>query len=316
MQLLSKIYCQNPNFPYLSEVLRKGISYKFTTELNEDQHLKEVEASLQYGNHKSATNNRRLFEEYIAKDVKFGFALPINKTAITNIPKCLVQPGGLAKQFTLSPDGTCFPQEHLTHDLIFEHTGTNISVNNRLNLDEYPEMYYGHCLSQVIHLIVALRWRFPKEKIFIAKFDFSAAYRRSTQSATTAVQSILVSSALTFIYLCMTFGGAANPPAWSSASEMICDLANKLPQITDWDPLEVNNPDQKQDVVPKFRPQSEPTHPANPMAVVLPIKENEHASHLGKNDCYLNDIIAVMLDRPSAIGRWSAAMPLAVFLSL
>ena len=134
MKLLSKIYCQHPNFPYLGEVLRDGMSYKFTTELDEDQHLKEVEASLQYGNHKSATNNQRLFEEYIAKDVKFGFALPINTTAITDIPKCLVQPGGLAKQFTLSPDGTRVPQERLTQDLTFEHTGKNISVNNQLNL--------------------------------------------------------------------------------------------------------------------------------------------------------------------------------------
>ena len=148
---------------------------------------------------------------------------------------------------------------------------------------------------------MALRWRFPKEKIFIAKFNFSGAYRQLTQSATTAVQSILVSSALAFIYLRMTFGGAANPPAWSSASEMICDLANELPQITDWNPSEINNPDQQIDVVPKFQPQSEPIHPAKPMSVELPIEDNEHASHLGRNDCYLDDIIAVMLDRPSAI---------------
>ena len=87
------------------------MSYKFTKELDKDQRLKEVEASLQYGNHKSATNNQRLFEKYIAKDVKFGFALPIDKTAILAIPKCLVQPGGLAKQFTLSPDGTRVPQD-------------------------------------------------------------------------------------------------------------------------------------------------------------------------------------------------------------
>lgn len=146
--------------------------YKFVTELDEDQRLKEVEDSLQYGNHKSATNNQRLFEKYIAKDVTFGFALPLDKTANTDIPKCLVQHGGLAKQFALSPGGMCIPQERLTHDLTFEHTGKNISVNNCLNLDKYPEMYYGHCLSQVIHFIVALCWQFPDKKIFIAKFDF------------------------------------------------------------------------------------------------------------------------------------------------
>lgn len=182
------------------------MTYKFVTDLNENQRLQEVQASLQYRNHKSVTNNQRLLEEYITKDIKFGFALPINKTAVTDILKYLVQPGGLAKQFTLSPDGTRVPQEQLTHNLTFKHTGNNIYVKNQLNLDEYPEMYYRHCLSQVIHFIVALRWRFPDKKIFIAKFDFSAVYCCLTQSTTTAIQSILVSSTIAFVYLCMTFG--------------------------------------------------------------------------------------------------------------
>ena len=154
------------------------MAYKFSTALTEHQRLQEVQASLEYRNHKSATNNQALFDTYISKDVKFGFALPIQKDVVVQIPQCLVQPGGLTKQFTLSPDGTQVPQQRLTHDLTFEHIGENISVNNRLDLQEYPEMYYGHCLSQVIHFIVALRWRFPQDKILISKFDFSAAYRR------------------------------------------------------------------------------------------------------------------------------------------
>lgn len=97
VHLLSKIYSQHPTFPNLSEDLLNGMSYKFVTELNEDQCLQEVQASLQYGNHKLATNNQSLFDEYIAKDVKFVFALLINKTAVIDIPKFLVQPGGLAK---------------------------------------------------------------------------------------------------------------------------------------------------------------------------------------------------------------------------
>ena len=45
--LLSKIYRQHPNFRYLSEILRDGMSYKFTKELDENQRLNEVNASLQ-----------------------------------------------------------------------------------------------------------------------------------------------------------------------------------------------------------------------------------------------------------------------------
>ena len=52
------------------------------------------------------------------------------------------------------------------------------------------------------------------------------------------------------------------------------------------------------------------------MAVVLPIQDNEHTSNLRKNDCYLDDIIAVIMDCPSSVQRWSTAAPLAIFLSL
>ena len=103
--------------------------------------------------------------------------------------------------------------------------------------------------------------------------------------ATTSIQSILVSSAIAFIYLCMIFGGAANPLAWSSASKMICVLANKTPQIEDWDPTNIKNQNQKPNVIPKFCPHSEPIRPAKPMAVVLPIKDNDHTSNLEKNNC-------------------------------
>lgn len=80
--------------------------------------------------------------------------------------------------------------------------------------------------------------------------------------------------------------------------------------------MDIKNPDQKPQVVPKFYPHSEPIRPAKPMAVVLPIKDNNHISHLGKHDCYLDVIIAVMLDCPSSVQHESAAAPLAVSLSL
>lgn len=97
---------------------------------------------------------------------------------------------------------------------------------------------------------------------------------------------------------------------------MICNLANKILQIEDWDPTKSKNPDQKLNIIPKFCPHYNPLRPTKPMVVVLPIKDNDHAFHLGKIDCYLDDIITVMLDCPSSIQRWSTAAPLAVFLSL
>ena len=177
-------------------------------------------------------------------------------------------------------------------------------------------MFYGHCLLRLLHFVVALWHKFPSEQILILKFDLSSAYRQITHSALTAVQSIIVSLNIAYIYLCLAFGGAANPPAWSTASEMMCDLSNELPLIPSWNPSIVHHPDQDELPTPKYKDDSTPLATAQPLAFDFNITDDNTSSHLGRCDCFLDDLIACMLNRPSTVQRWSCATPLAIFLGL
>ena len=72
-------------------------------------------------------------------------------------------------------------------------------------------MIYGWRLSRVIHYIIALRLKFPDERILISKYDFSDAYRRVAHSATAAAQSVIVFANITYIEFRLSFGRYIHP---------------------------------------------------------------------------------------------------------
>ena len=100
-------------------------------------------------------------------------------------------------------------------------------MNSRIDMESYPEIFYGWCASRIIHFIVSLRLNHPEKRIFIAKYDYSDAYRRMAHSATAAAQSIAILLGIAYIALRLTFGGSPNPPSWCLFSEMVTDRANE-----------------------------------------------------------------------------------------
>ena len=117
------------------------MSYIFKTELTESEQIEELRANICQGKHKSAKADQAKFDEMIQKDVDFGFALPINSDVLARIPHCMVQPGGIVQQLTLTPDGTRVPKKRLMHNLTCAQTVEGVSVNTRLDLLEYPPMF-------------------------------------------------------------------------------------------------------------------------------------------------------------------------------
>jgi hypothetical protein len=148
----------------------------------------------------------------------------------------MVQPLGLAKQWTLDETGTRIPKYRLTQDLSFTCVKGNwgLSINSRIDMSAYPEMIYGWCLSRIIHYIIALRLAFPDTPVLIAKYDYSNAYRRVAHSATAVEQTISMCNNLAYVYNRLTFGCSPNPPTWCNFSEIVTDLANKISQCNDW----------------------------------------------------------------------------------
>ena len=111
-----------------------------------------------------------MLEEKLKRDVKFGFSIPVWALSLCDIPDTIVQACGLAVQHAL--EGIKY---RLTHDLSFSITGKDGSVNSRCDMEAYPEIVYGVCLSRTIHFIVNLRRKFPDKRILNSKYNFSDA---------------------------------------------------------------------------------------------------------------------------------------------
>jgi hypothetical protein len=139
-------------------------------------------------------------------------------------------------------------------------------------------------LLRIIHFVVALRLAYPDQKIFIAKFDFSDAYRRIAHAASAIVKTIIVAEGIAYLALRLAFGGSPNPPTWCCVSEMLTDLANEVPLCPDW--LPADEPLQSFSTVDDSVPYS----PACEMAYTIP------TTLTSRCDCFVDDLIQVFLD--------------------
>jgi hypothetical protein len=107
VEQLRSILGTHPQFPALETICREGMNYRFHTELSD---ATELSAMVERGNHKSAENEPGVVNKLLLKDVTHGFSLPIPPKTVALIPGGLVQPLGLAKQWTLNEKGRSHPK--------------------------------------------------------------------------------------------------------------------------------------------------------------------------------------------------------------
>jgi hypothetical protein len=112
---LDRIFQGHPNFSFFRITLNF-----FKEDISEEQRVRELEANLERGNHKSATSRPEVTESQLHKDVQHGFSLPFSRNLVKRLRGALVQPCSLASQFSLTADGSRVEKERLTHDLSYE----------------------------------------------------------------------------------------------------------------------------------------------------------------------------------------------------
>ncbi len=285
------------------------MDYRFTQPIPDTLRAAELAAIIARGNHKSASTRADHVGKALGKDVMHGFSIPVLPESVLKIPGAMAQPLGMAEQLTLSESGDRVQKLRLTQDLSFSLTETNVSINARINMEEYGEMVYGWCLPRTIQYIVTLRQHHPQKRIFISKYDYSDAYRRIAHSASAAVQSIALFAGLAFIALRLTFGGSPNPPTWCMFSETVTDLANELLLCSDWDATALNNPDQPVTPTPTIRYDPPCLAPAKETAFNMPL------SSTARVDGFIDDLIAVFLDTKTNRQKAPHAVPLAMHVT-
>jgi hypothetical protein len=193
------------------------------------------------GNHKSAIKHEDTISDILLKDVAQGWMIPFPIKYITDIKDAEVAPIGIAEQWQPNSDGSRSIKYRLTHGQSFE-ASIGISVNGRIKSDVLDQLFYGHCLSRIIHYIVSIRLRFPSVRILGCKTDFKAAYRRITLHGNTAAPCCVMFKNWGLVSLRLTFGGSPCPNEFCVVSDICADLANDLMRCPDWSPDVTHSP--------------------------------------------------------------------------
>jgi hypothetical protein len=191
----------HPRFGQLQTILTAGMDYWFKTELSKSDRLIELTQMLERGNHKSSVAKPDIVNKLLLKDVHHGFSIPIPPETVPLIAGALVQPFGLAQQFTLTELGERVAKYRLTQDLSFSLSQENCSVNLRIDMSQHNEIIYGWCLSRILHYIVALRLAYPGNSILIAKYDYrdeTGAWYTQAKPPPNPLQSLTKSPMLPF----------------------------------------------------------------------------------------------------------------------
>jgi hypothetical protein len=285
------------------------MSFMFSSEIPDEVRRTELAGQLARGNHKSTTSNPDVAEGALETDVRHGFALPLPASIIPKIPGAMVQPYGLASQFSLQADGSRKLKHRLMHDLSYQlDPKGKVSINSRVDMHQYPEMIFGWCLPRIVHFIIALRIAFPTKQILIAKYDFSDAYRRVAHLASAAVQSITVWAGIAFLALRLSFGGSPNPPTWCSFSEMVTDLSNEIP-LDETAAAGLRSPGQPETPIPVLIADDVPIALGRSLAIGIP------TSVTARTDSFIDDLIRIFLDTEENRRLQPHAVPLAVHVA-
>ena len=174
-EVLEPLFRHHPLWPRMQKALTQGVTFPLK-EISQRDMAADVKEALAFGNHKGCVKHKSFLEDCIEDDVTHGFSLVFPKDQVKDIPGALVAPLNVHDQNTINERGEVIDKKRLTHNLSKVFGGSGESVNSRLFRNEIQECMYGYCILRLVHLIVALRTRFPDKKIFLTKWDWKSAY--------------------------------------------------------------------------------------------------------------------------------------------
>ena len=301
---IAKIIGRHPQFNFLSEMLTNGFDYYLSRELTESERTAELSAQLVRGNHRSAMESEDEVQRLLEVDVRHGFVLPAWESALLHVKGCLLQPGGMVRQFSLKADGSRKLKSRFTHDLSFSLTSDDAAINQRVEMERYPDMVYGWCLQRILHYLAALRSSFPSQRIYLSKFDYSDAYKRLSQSPKATASTVVRFGKVAYFCWRMVFGGSPNPAGFSCFSEILTDLANEI-AMSGYSP-EMGTCETVRDShsIPK-----DTEDPSSPIGVAIRPALEEMTSY---RDCFIDDVIDCHLGTKENLHRAPHVVQLAV----
>ena len=164
VSLLSPIFGNHPSWNQICSTLTSGGHYPLVP-ISSNDIKSDLEEGIAFGNHKSAVDSKKWMISALNKEIIRGWQLPLPTDQLHLISGALVAPMGNAKQTTIDDQGNRIPKNCLTHNqsMIF---GSGSSINSRVLDEELSPAKYGFAFLRFIHLIVALRFKFPNFTFF------------------------------------------------------------------------------------------------------------------------------------------------------
>jgi hypothetical protein len=144
IETLEPIFENHPSWRRMKRILTHGSKWPLQP-LDEENRIKDVEDTLNFGNHKGANKQQELLEKLVTDDVTRGFAIPLPLSKIIQIPGILLAPLNIQAQNTINERGEIIPKNRLTHDQSWKWQ-SGPSVNSRVIKEELMPCYFGQAL--------------------------------------------------------------------------------------------------------------------------------------------------------------------------
>jgi len=287
--ILDKLFRHHHNWLIVKQILESGSLWPLDPITDQDQIAKNNEF-IQRGNHKSAIKYEAEYEKKLTTEINQGWMFPIPLSYVNILHHGELAPVGIDdKVWSEQQDGSRKTKYRLTHDQSFK-ASVGTSVNGRVQKEKLNPLFYGGCLSRLLHYIVDVRLRYPEVPILGGKSDFKAAYRRVNLHGIIAEKCAIMYKNMALPSLRLTFGGSPCPTEFCPFSELCADLANDLIHCKDWDPKVLASPNASKISEPIFLDDSEDFTPAKDLDIALVPDDS------GKIDIFIDDGLVITPD--------------------
>jgi hypothetical protein len=305
---LATLLQHHPHWPLLEDFLSDGVHMLSTCDLSADPtRATENLAMIERGNHKNCENNLEMVRDQIAKDCKYGFAIPLPLKFHQEIPNAMIGAISLVCQMTTSNTGECIPKYRFAHDQMFTVLEEALSANDIAATNYQPAHVFGYFIPRFVNYILSLRKHHPDMPILINKVDWKSAYRRLTVTLEAAFRQLTVFDEKLYAMLRLTFGGTPNVAIWNVASETTCDLANDL-LWSNWLPTMFCSPLADQ------LPAHVPIQASVPLKHVRNLATITSPDPRGRAEVFIDDMITAFIDTPENASRTPFAVTTAIHL--
>jgi hypothetical protein len=207
IKILEPLLLHHHNWPRIQAILLHGSQWPLSPITQNDRIAKNNEF-ISRGNHKSAEKYEKEFLRIIENEINQGWMIPLPIHYINKLMHGELAPIGIDDKVSVTlPNGSKKIKFRLTHDQSFEAT-IGASVNKRTDRQQLNPLFYGGCLSRLLHYIISLRAHYPNTPILGGKSDFKAAYRRVSLHGDTAEKCAIIYKEFVLPSLRLTFGGS------------------------------------------------------------------------------------------------------------